>query len=282
MSARQIIVLGFALVCAVAALFLVRGMNARTDATAEVVAISGPRVLVAARDVPAGSPLQPTDLEWRLWAEEGLSPQFLTQKDAPEAQNEHVGAVTRQDLLAGEPIVASRIVKPGEQGFMAALVRPGYRAVAVPVSQETAASGFILPGDKVDVILTRKLTVIMSGGSQAEEVRSGIVLQDVRVLAIDQTYKRTDGEDGPEAVTGSVALLELSARDSELLAMADEMGDLSLALRPVLNANRTDTGSQRVGTDMLEQTGQAARDEVRIHSAGTVTSIDAPSMGSSR
>lgn len=279
MSVRQIIVLAVALLAAIGALVMVRGLGGRAREKAETtVAVTGPRVLVAAKDVALGVALQPGDLEWRLWTATALSPNFVEETEDPKAVENYTGAVARQALLAGEPIVEGRVVKPGQQGFMAAIVSAGYRAVSVPISEESAASGFILPNDRVDVILTRKVTLSDIGGGSTEEVRSGVVLQDVRVLAIDKTYKADPAATEPEPIDGSVALLELTPRDSELLAQADEMGDISLALRPVLANAKEKTGSQRRTTAALDQ-GATTRDQVRVHSFGAAKDQSVISQG---
>jgi len=279
MSVRQIIVLAVALLAALGALVMVRGLGGRSREKAEAtVAVTGPRVLVAAKDVALGVALQPGDLEWRLWTATALSPNFVEETEDPKAVETYTGAVARQALLAGEPIIEGRVVKPGQQGFMAAIVNSGYRAVSVPISEESAASGFILPNDRVDVILTRKVPVSEAGGGSTEEVRSGVVLQDVRVLAIDKTYKADPAATEPEPIEGSVALLELTPRDSELLAQADEMGDISLALRPVLANAKEKAASQRRTTAALDQ-GATTRDQVRVHAFGAAKDQSVISQG---
>lgn len=279
MSVRQIIVLAVALLAAIGALVMVRGLGGRKPERADsTVAVTGPRVLVAAKDVALGVALQPGDLEWRMWTATALSPNFIEETEYPKGVENYTGAVVRQSLLAGEPIIEGRVVKPGQQGFMAAIVNAGYRAVSVPISEESAASGFILPNDRVDVILTRKVSVPDAGGSAVEEVRSGVVLQDVRVLAIDKTYKTDPAATEPEPIEGAVALLELTPRDAELLAKADEMGDLALALRPVLANAKEKTGSQSRSTSALDQ-GVAMRNQVRVHSFGAAKDQSVTSQG---
>lgn len=281
MSVRQIIVLAVALIAAIGALVMVRSLGAKPQKAEPTIAVNGPRVLVASKDVAPGVALQPNDLEWRIWATTALSPSFIEETEDAKALETYTGAVARQALVAGEPIVEGRVVKPGAQGFMAAIVAPGFRAVSVPISEETAASGFILPNDRVDVILTRKVNVLDVGGGSTEEVRSGIVLNDIRVLAIDKTYKNDPAAAEPEAIEGaSVALLELTPRDSELLAMADEMGDISLALRAIMPVSAKDkTGSQRSQTLALEQNARASRDQIRVHSFGSAKDQTVVSQG---
>jgi pilus assembly protein CpaB len=282
MSPRQIIILGVALLAALGALFIVRGMANRQpqQTAAPVVAVQGPRVLVASKDVATGATLQTTDLEWRIWSESAMSANFIKDADSAGALEELTGAVARQDLLAGEPIVRSRVVKPGEQGFMAAILTPGYRAVAVPISEETAAAGFILPNDRVDVIVTRKVTLLdaLGGGGGGEETRSGIALENVRVLSIDQTFKMEKGSEA-KTLEGSVALLELSPRDSEMLAMADQMGEISLALRPVATQQVAAVSNAQRRTEALEQNARAGTEQIRVHTYGVAKDVKTPSSG---
>lgn len=273
MQVRQLIVLGIALLAAVGALVFVQGVaRSRPTAEAPVEQTGGPRVLVAAREIEAGTRLAAGDLEWRTWTKDAVAESFVTDAAAADADTRFIeeGRVARVTMLAGEPIVEPRLVKPGDQGFMAAILSPGLRAVAVPISEETAASGFILPNDRVDVVMTRKVAGANGG---AEVTRSGIVFENVRVLAIDQARKpETEGE----AMKGSVALLELSPRDTELLAMADQMGEISLALRPVLN-EKAGASAARASASVFQQDFRSGRD-VKVHSFGSVSLSD-PSQG---
>jgi pilus assembly protein CpaB len=273
MSVRQIIVLGVALLAAVGALIFVQGVarSRPAAAPAPTAAAAEMKVLVAARDLQPGAKIVAGDLEWRGWAREAMSQNFVSQQAAADAATRFVeeGRIVRQAMVAGEPIVEARLVTPGAQGFMAAMVSPGHRAVAVPITEETGAAGFILPDDRVDVMVTRKIVVMEVGGATANEVtRSGIVLQNVRVLAIDQTYK-LDRDDEGEAVKGSVALLELSPRDAELLARADQLGDIALALRPIDASLPTNIASASQGNDVLQQFASGGVG-VKIHSFGAV------------
>jgi len=108
---------------------------------------------------------------------------------------------------------------------MAAVLTPGKRAVGVKVNAERGAGGFILPNDRVDVILTRKLGQDSSG---VPAYQAATVLRDIRVLAVDQT---SDEEGDSKAIVGKTATFELSERESEILALAEAMVDLSLTLR---------------------------------------------------
>jgi len=222
------------------------------------------KVLVAARDLAPGQRLADADLEWKDWPADEVNPAFITDgsvpvptppadgvetKDAATATAEsavarvtrtatdiatggakadYFGSVVREPILAGEPIISRKIVRAGDSGYMAAYLDPGMRAMAIAVSVESAAGGFILPGDRVDVIVT----VEREGGSSEDEGRakfaSRIVMQNVKVLAIDQSTRAGDDQ---QAVVGATATLEVAPNDAEILALAKAAGTLSLVLR---------------------------------------------------
>lgn len=149
------------------------------------------------------------------------------------AKADYVGSVVREPILAGEPIISRKIVRAGDSGYMAAYLEPGMRAMAIRVTVETAAGGFILPGDRVDVVLTRQLdnnnnSATEGGSSDRAKHATGTVLENLKVLAIDQTTRAGDDE---HAVVGATATLEVAPKDAELLALAKAEGELSLVLR---------------------------------------------------
>ena len=157
------------------------------------------------------------------------------------AKADYVGSVVREPILAGEPIVPRKIVRAGDSGYLAAYLEPGMRAMAIRVSVETAAGGFILPGDRVDVLLTRQTTLSnIAGATQESKFASSTVMRNVKVLAIDQTTRAAEDE---QAVVGATATLELGPQDAEALALAKSEGDLSLVLRSYAD---TDGPSGRV------------------------------------
>ncbi|NDC59442.1 MAG: Flp pilus assembly protein CpaB, partial [Alphaproteobacteria bacterium] len=163
-------------------------------------------------------------------------------------------------------------VKRGDKGFFAATIRPGYRAVAMPITRDTAAANFIMPNDRVDVVLARKVD---ARGRGEGEVRSDVILENVRVLSIGEEIKPKDGEVKP--IDGAVATLELAPRDVETLALARKLGDLSLALRAVESDNgRLDT-ARRSGVRVLDQGGGGLSGAagVKVHAYGRVAAPEA-------
>lgn len=272
MDTRQIAVIGAALLAAVMALFLVRGMTQRPAPAAPVVAeVPRTMALTAAKALTRGQQVQAGDLAWTVWPEGAAPEGFILQAKQPAAIEDFTGSVVRVDMLVGEPVFAARLVKTGDQSFMAALLRPGYRAIAVSIKQETAAAGFVLPNDQVDVLVTGTVTI----GSEAQSrsvVRSDLVLEDIRVLAIDQIYATPAGEDGkPAAVVGAVATLELSPDDAQVLATAGKLGEISLALRGLrteIAASGDVPSSAHPRARILQQA--IARDTVLIHAGGQI------------
>jgi len=260
MSARQLIVLVIAAIAAIGALLLIRSMggNDATTTSEETTPIAGQQVLVAARDVPQGAALTPSDLAVALFPDESIAPSFVRVADNPSAQSDFVGAVTRRAFVQGEPITTSYVVQPEGRGFMAAQLQPGFRAVAIEIERETAVGGYIQPNDRVDVIMSHKF----NEGSE-ERVASEIVLEDIRVLALgDTTQTQTSGE-APATVDANFAVLELSADDARVLALANQLGDVSLALRGVQVDTVGVTNPRRNGV------GQSSG-AVRVHAFGSV------------
>ncbi len=236
MNIGRIAVLIIAGIAALGAAFLVRNLSNQPapSTIAEVAApqINVGQVLVARKDISIGQRVTPEDLSWQDWPREALNVAFLTHQKHADALEAYTGAIARADISAGEPISARKLVNPGEAGFMAAVLSPGMRAVSVEISVETGAGGFILPNDRVDVLLTEEVQ-IANGEDVREVFAARTILENVRILAIDQSFKQVDDED---VVIGSTATLELNRSDSELLAHAEASGALSLALRSVADA----------------------------------------------
>lgn len=185
-------------------------------------------VLVASAEIDMGQVLGTELLAWRAWPESGAAG-FITRSAQPDAMEELKGAIARQPFVAGEPIRMQKVVKADGSGFMSAILPAGMRAVATEISAETGAGGFILPNDRVDVILTRK-----DDGGGDERYSSRTILTNVRVLAIDQ---RVSEQDGQKVVVGRTATLELLPRQTEVLTLARQLGSLSLALRALVDSN---------------------------------------------
>jgi pilus assembly protein CpaB len=181
-------------------------------------------VLVAHGAIPRGQILKPADLAWQAWPEGGLDHAYIQR--GPKTIEDFAGWVARDPFGPGEPITEGKIVAPGSRGFLAAVLRPGMRAVSVPVTATSGISGFVFPGDQVDILITHPLQA--SGkGEGVQRQASETVLHDVRVLAVDQKLDSKGGE----AIVAHTATLEVTPKQSEVIAVASEMGKLSLSLR---------------------------------------------------
>ncbi len=189
-------------------------------------------VLVAKKDIPLGSRLNRDLIAWKKWPAEALNKSLIDNQSQPDALSKFSGAVAKTAIYKGEPIMNQKVVHTGERGQMSALLKPGMRAIAIRINVETAAGGFIQPGDRVDLVLTTKAPGSAFG--QANYVAKTI-FENVGVLAIGKVYNNTS--EGTAYVSGSTAVLELSQVDAEILTEAQSRGDISLVLRGIDRRN---------------------------------------------
>jgi len=225
MNIARVVVLGIAIMAAGGAVVVVRagmGGNKAAKAVAEE-ATAAEDVLVAAADVVPGQTLDAMSVRWQAWPKTAVAAAFITKTKQPDSAKAIAGLITRSPLISGEPITDSNTVHANTTGFMAATLTSGMRAISVSVSAQTGAGGFILPNDRVDVLLTRE-----TGGNGGKNFESEVVLKDVRVLAIDQTIQQ---EKDKQSVVGRTATLELTPEQAQLMARSEPSGVLSLALR---------------------------------------------------
>lgn len=274
MSPVRLIILIGAAIAAIAAAFLVRNLVDATPSqpvqstVVETVEVSETKVLVAARDLMIGDVVTVDDLEWADWPEDNVVEGYLTEGSSPEAIEEWAGTVVRIPMFELEPILKKKLVAKGDTGTMAALVTPGMRAISVEISTESASGGFILPNDYVDVIMTYQMTFVGPDGAPAEQTTSETILQNVRVLAIDQIHTKDSETEGPYQV-GNTATLEVNNKEAELIALAERKGRLTLSLRPWSDVGDTFERDARV--DLLE-TGGSSNGGIKIYRSGKATS----------
>jgi len=227
MNVMRIAILGVAAIAAGAAALLVRGVlgggTPATQAAAPPVVITT-EVLVASRDIVPGHILSVDLVRWEPWPKSAVSSSLITKDKQPDIAKAVEGTVVRAPLVAGQPITDANIVHAGAAGFLAATLTPGMRAIGMTVTAQTSAGGFILPNDRVDVVLTREL----AGGGNPKQYESTTILRDVRVLAVDQTSHQ---EKDQQSVVGKTTTVELTPVQAELMAHAEQTGVLSLTLR---------------------------------------------------
>ena len=189
-------------------------------------------ILVAKSDIGLGQSVKPEDLQWQTWPAATASNNFINRGSKADAVKEITGSIARAPFIAGEPIREQKLVKADGSGFMAAILPSGFRAISTEISPETGAGGFILPNDRVDVILSKREKNPDRGA--ADVINSEIILTNIRVLAIDQAPKE---KDGTNALVGKTVTLELKPEQAEMLARARQSGTLSLALRSITDVN---------------------------------------------
>ena len=239
MNTARIVVLTIAVGAGGIAAYLASGSDNKPLPAEPVAQLQTVDVLVAKSDIGLGQSVVAEDMQWQTWPAATASSTFIRRNVRPDATTQIVGSIARAPFIAGEPIREVKLGKANGSGFMAAILPTGMRAVSTEISPETGAGGFILPNDRVDVILSKREKNPDRNGP-SDVVNSEIILSNVRVLAIDQAPKEKDGQN---AVVGKTVTLELKPEQSETLARARQSGTLSLALRSIADLNAVETRS---------------------------------------
>jgi pilus assembly protein CpaB len=254
MNPVRIAILAVAAIAAIGIAVLLRNLTAPHVAAPVAVAQAAQpsaRVLVASHDLAVGQRLTEADMTWQPWPADSLNASYITDGSQPAGPAETrvgalvkastttakdlatgggpamqvlKGAVVRDAMVKGEPIVKGKVVVAGEGGYMSVRLGPGMRAIAVPVSAESGAGGFIQPGDKIDLIESRPDTGVKGGSGFLTQT----VVSNARVLAVDQT---TGQAKNGQSIIGATVTLEVPAIIAPMVAEARARGGLMLALR---------------------------------------------------
>lgn len=236
MKAARLVVLGVAIAAGGVAAYL--ASHSRTTppppepAKAPVVSLETVEVLVAKSDLNRGDVIAGNQIGWQVWPKTSTNGNFIVKAARPDAVKDLTGAIVRVPIQAGQPIFDPMVVLAKGSGFLAAILPKGMRAVAMDISAESAAGGFILPEDHVDILLTRhdKTAEKITG---SEKIVTDTILRNVRVLAVDQAVEEKAGQ---KVVVGRTATVELTPSQAETLAMARQQGSLSLSLRSLVDS----------------------------------------------
>jgi pilus assembly protein CpaB len=207
-------------------------------------------VLIASSELRPAQPLSKENMRWQRWPEDAVNPVYITRSNQPDALETLSGSLVRNRISLGEPIREENLA-PRNAGFLAAILPAGKRAVAVRISAENTAGGFILPNDRVDVLHT-----------EGEEQASRTILRNIPILAIDQIVdEKTKDEKGKATVIGKTATLELDPIQAEILTAAQAKGTLSLSLR-----SAADNDDNRQQSSKIPRIIRAGRSEmVKTH-----------------
>jgi pilus assembly protein CpaB len=238
MNTARIVVLAIAVGAGGLAAYLASGSDSKKPHPAQTAQLKTVDVLIAKSDIRLGQAVTANDVVWQAWPASTASSSFIRRDRHPNATTELAGSIARSPFIAGEPIREPKLVSAKGSGFMAAILPTGMRAISTEISPETGAGGFILPNDRVDVILSKREK--NADHSNADSVNSEIILGNVRVLAIDQTIEEKNGQ---KVVVGKTATLELKPEQAETLARSRQMGTLSLALRSLADANAPESSN---------------------------------------
>jgi pilus assembly protein CpaB len=264
MKKARLLVLVVAILAGGLAALLASRPDRQPEPPAPTTAIDTVEILIAKGDINMGQIVTAEDIQWELWPAAAAGPNFIRKSDKPDAVEQLSGSIARTPFVTGEPIREAKLIKAGGSGFMAAILPAGMRAISTEISPETGAGGFILPNDRVDVILSRR-DKEAEKSSGVELHTSETILNNVRVLAIDQTVEEKGGQ---RVVVGKTATLELAPRQAESLAVARQMGTLQLALRSLADANTPESNT-------LVDDGKSGRRGINITRFG-VTTVTTP------
>jgi pilus assembly protein CpaB len=229
MKAARLVVLGIAVTAGGIAAYVASGSRKPPPQApaAPVVQLETVEVLVAKADLGRGQTLTDSNIGWQTWPKAAANRNFITKSARPDAIQHFKGGIVRVPLAAGQPIYDPMVVLANGSGFLAAVLPKGMRAVAVSISPENGAGGFILPEDHVDILMTwHDKAAEKAGGT--ETIVSDTILRNVPVLAVDQAVEEKNGQ---KVVIGKTATLELTPQQAEILETAHQKGSLSLSLR---------------------------------------------------
>lgn len=264
MKPARAVIMGVAVLAAGMAGFLALNLTApRVEVTDNSVPVVEKMptidVLVAKAGVPVGARLNPEMVEWKGWPEDVIVEGLIRRDQRPEAIAELDGAVVRLPLFPGEPLRPEKIVDSSAR-VMSSLLPAGKRAIATEISVATSAGGFILPNDRVDVIMVRR-------NSGSEGFITETILSNIRILAIDQRIE--ENADGSRTAVGTTATLELDPEQAKIITVAQQMADrLTLSLRSVADAQEADNGGAKYLLSGDDGSGQ-----IKVIRNGAITNL---------
>jgi pilus assembly protein CpaB len=244
---------------------------------------TGPKtqVLVAAKDLPIGKELSEGDLKWQTWPGEKAFQGAIIRKKPDEKASDALKGRLIQRVSAGQPVLSNAIFKEGKANLVAATLDKGMRAMAIPVKANTMAGGFVSPGVFVDVILSYKVSTKSRENPEVQSLvnkaASETILQNVRVLAVDQEAAREE----EKAKVAKTVTLEVTPAGAEKLAVAAKLGDLVLSMRGIGDENinkgdtaTTDLEAAKVMREVARlQGGEGAGSVVRVYSGAKMETV---------
>jgi pilus assembly protein CpaB len=233
MKPARLVVLGVAVVAGGIAALLAGRSHQPEPPKPAAPPLETVEVLTAKTDLDRGQLIAASDIGWQTWPKAAANGSFIQKSARPNAINQFTGAIVRVPVAAGQPIYDPMVVFAKGSGFLAAILPKGMRAVSMDVSPDSAAGGFILPEDHVDVVLTHHDKQAEKENAGTEKIVSETILRNVRVLAVDQTVEEKGGQ---KVAVAKTVTLELTPAQAEELELARVQGNLSLSLRSLLDS----------------------------------------------
>lgn len=232
---KVVLLVGALMVAAVTAIMaknMFTGAGANQASASAPAVPTGPKVLVAKKNLPVGTIIDATMLGFQPWPAEMLESAYYTQDTADADPSRLLGTVVRYPVTAGQPVTRGALVGPQDRGFLAAALGPGMRAITVPVNRTGGVAGFVFPGDRVDMVLTQEV-----GGGEGPSLKvSETIVRNVRVLATDQSIDSKDEEGKTVIKSYSMVTFEVTPRIAEKVAVAQTVGSISLSLRSIADS----------------------------------------------
>jgi pilus assembly protein CpaB len=214
--------------------------SSNTDAQTTARVLPAQAVLAAAKPIPVGTLLRLEDMTWIDIPGAEVVAGNIVRGSASETN--FVGSVTLRSFRERDPLAANAFVKPGDRDFLIAALAPGYRAISIAVDAAQSVAGLMLPGDRVDVVLTQTFNLPVTapgGGDPAHRSVAETVLHDLRIIAVDQKLNPNPNTTEPllaaagrtEVVLPKTITLEVTEKQAEMLLVADQLGKIQLTLR---------------------------------------------------
>jgi pilus assembly protein CpaB len=262
MNMRNIILIFAALLVAGGTAFVARGLlTSQPQQQAQVQQeAKAKKVLVAKVDLPTGSFIKPEDLTWQKWPSDGINSVYMLEGQSD--MNSVVGAVVRKPIFTGQPVTEAMIARPGDRGFLAAVLTPGMRAMTIGVGNVGAVAGLIFPGDRVDILLTQRMPKFKGDAGELDDADAGkyrprtteTLFENVRILATNRRLNDIDKE--PKDVDNIT--IEVTPKQAEMLTVVREVGTLTLSLRGLAQPEDEKAAKVATTTPAVEPSTAAA------------------------
>lgn len=256
-------------------------------------AVASTEILVASKKLLIGEKIKPEDVRWQAWPESAVFKGMIKRSEQVDEKDLSVyDTPLRRSIESGEPVTLQSVIADvkGGNNFLAASLEPGLRAVGVAVKANTSAGGFLSPGDHVDVVLS--YTAKLKGdadkvaGNIVQRYATQTVLSNVRVMAVDQNSKE---DEAAEIKVAKTVTLEVTKEGAEILALAESMGDISLALRRLGEKDTPADAATTMVTDAttsevirrinaLMNKAKTTSNTVRLYSGVTIQNVPVRSM----